>query len=349
MKKFLPFLTALCLLFGSAGVMQGQAPEIVSFSPDTNAIDVPLDVELQLEFDIDIIFNTDPEIVKRIKVYETNSPSNVVFNVFMFGGDVFSSDIHINVDTLFINLENSSLSPETEYSVIIEEGAIESAADSTGFAGIDDINTRWRFTTVSRPGLSSKSPVNDATGVTGLETLTLTFDEAINSGTNKNLYIYKDGGTLFQTINTTDDAGLITISGSDHDVNISHDAFNGNQGFYIDVDEGFVTSQSTGVGSAAIDGATEWSFTVSFGARPRPVFLRPICRSLPSMPMPPLSSDTTSLSPLPVIKMLSYTTTAVPYFKLLTPPPMPVFFPTTASIINLPLVTTISRATPPST
>ena len=265
MKKFLPFLTALCLLFGSAGVMQGQAPEIVSFSPDTNAIDVPLDVELQLEFDIDIIFNTDPEIVKRIKVYETNSPSNVVFNVFMFGGDVFSSDIHINVDTLFINLENSSLSPETEYSVIIEEGAIESAADSTGFAGIDDINTRWRFTTVSRPGLSSKSPVNDATGVTGLETLTLTFDEAINSGTDKNLYIYKDGGTLFQTINTTDDAGLITISGSDHDVNISHDAFNGNQGFYIDVDEGFVTSQSTGVGSAAIDGATEWSFTSASG------------------------------------------------------------------------------------
>ena len=264
MKKFLPFLTALCLLFGSVWTMQGQAPQIVSFSPDTNAIDVPLDVVLKLEFDTAIIYNT-TGTVKYIKAYETGNPSNEVFNEFMFGGAVYSSDIHINVDTLLINLGNAPLSPETQYSVIIEEGAIESAADSTDFAGIDDINTRWRFTTVSRPGLSSKWPLNGATGVTGLETLTLTFDETINLGTNKNLYIYKDGGTLFQTINTTDDAGLITVSGSGYDVNISHDAFNGGQTFYVDVEEGFVTSRSTGVGSTAIDGTAEWSFTSASG------------------------------------------------------------------------------------
>jgi hypothetical protein len=265
MKKFLPFLTALCLLFGSVWTMQGQAPQIVSLNPDSNATEVPLDVELQLEFDVDIIFNSS-DLPKSIQVIETGTSTTVV-DGFTYKGNAYDGPIDKNADTLFIDLSalSSPLSPETQYSVIIEEGAIESAANSTDFAGIDDINTRWRFTTVSRPGLSSKSPLNDATGVTGLDTLTLTFDETINLGTNKNLYIYKDGGTLFQTINTTDDAGLITVSGSDYDVNISHDAFNGDQNFYIDVEEGFVTSQSTGVGSAAIDGTTEWSFTSASG------------------------------------------------------------------------------------
>ncbi|WP_082179580.1 Ig-like domain-containing protein [Anaerophaga thermohalophila] len=265
MKKFLPFLTALCLLFGSVWTMQGQAPQIVSLNPDSNATEVPLDVELQLEFDVDIIFNSS-DIPKSIQVIETGTSTTVV-DGFTYKGNAYDGPIDKNADTLFIDLSalSSPLSPETQYSVIIEEGAVESAADSTDFAGIDDINTRWRFTTVSRPGLSSKWPLNNATGVTGLETLTLTFDETINLGTNKNLYIYKDGGTLFQTINTTDDAGLITISGSGYDVNISHNAFNGGQIFYVYVEEGFVTSRSTGVGSAAIDGSTEWSFTSAEG------------------------------------------------------------------------------------
>ncbi|MGQ1892036.1 Ig-like domain-containing protein [Thermophagus sp. OGC60D27] len=270
MNKYLPYLTIFLLWIGVAGKSYGQAPEIVSMVPDSNATEVALNVALKLVFNENISFNSTNDF-KSITISETANSENIVFNAIFKSGKTYNgipesgNVISITNDTLFFDLSQASLSPETQYSVFIEEGAIENADDGTAFAGIDDASVRWRFTTVSRPGLSLLSPVNGATDVTGLESLTLTFTEPVGLGDDKNLTIYKEGGSVFQTINTTNDADRITVTGSGYDVNVSHRAFTGNKGFYIDVEEGFVTSQSSGTHSAAIDGATHWSITTAEG------------------------------------------------------------------------------------
>ncbi len=115
------------------------------------------------------------------------------------------------------------------------------------------------------PEVSHKAPVHEDTNVTGFETITLNYTKEIELGDNKNLNIRKADGSLFQSINTDTDQSLITISEDKYEVHISHDAFNGSQEFYIDVDEGFVTNLNTGDASAAIDGSTEWTFTSAAG------------------------------------------------------------------------------------
>jgi hypothetical protein len=263
MKKFLPSLAVLLVFFTSILNVQAQEPVMEAMYPDSNATNVSLDVVLKLDFDRNIRYNS-TSTSKYIKIVETANPSNEVFSSLIVDGSPFGNAI-IDADTLIISPGSSAFSPETQYSVKIDPGAVENSVDGTPFSGIDDVNTRWRFTTVSRPGLFSTSPANSATGVTGLETLTLTFDEEITLGNNKNLKIYKSGGTLFQTINTTNDSQLISVSVSNYDISISHDNFTGSQEFYVDVEEGFATSISNGVGSAAIAGVTQWSFITDAG------------------------------------------------------------------------------------
>jgi hypothetical protein len=261
MKKFLPLLTVLLVWFTSIFNVQAQEPVVNTYFPLQNAADVALDVVLALTFEEEVAFTND---LKTIKVKNTVTGENVYSNYIDGGSPVFST-ITLSPDnlTLFIDLSSSNLTPETEYSVLIDNGAIESASDNTDFTGIDDINTRWRFTTVPRPAPSSKYPGHNATEVSGLETLTLTYDEEIAFAPDKNLNIYKAGGTLFQTINTNSNPDLLNItpSGTDYIIEISHEAFAGNQEYYVNVDEGFINSVSTNVGSAGIDGSTEWSFT----------------------------------------------------------------------------------------
>lgn len=244
----------------ASAYLRAQAPAVDTYLPDQNSIDVALDVTLELTFDTDIAFNSSSTRY-FVEIYKEGETPPVEEYQIRYG----SADpgLAINNSTLSITPQNN-LSPGATFFVKISSDGIVSLNDGTGYPGITD-NTTWRFTTVSRPGLTSQSPTNSATGVAGLESLVLNYDEAVSLGDNKNLHLYKSGGTLFQTINTTDDAGLISIDGTNTQITISHDAFNGTQDFYIDVEEGFVTSQANGVASASIDGATDWTFTTADG------------------------------------------------------------------------------------
>ena len=260
MKKYYPLLIGLLVFVANSFHAQAQEPIVDSYNPVQNATDVNLDVVLKLDFNTNIQFNS-TSTATYIKIVETDYPTNEVFSSLIVNGSQFIGEVSTSADTLIISPALNDLSPETQYSVIIDAGAVENADDATPFSGIDDTNLQWRFTTVSRPSLNTLSPLHNATGVTGLQELTLTFEEAVSLGSNKNLSIYKSDGTLFQTINTTADAGLISIATGNYDVSVSHNALTGEQSYYVDVEEGFVVAQSSGVGSAPIDGASKWSFT----------------------------------------------------------------------------------------
>ncbi|PWD97502.1 Ig-like domain-containing protein [Marinilabilia rubra] len=260
MKKFLPFLTIFILWMSASAHLRAQAPGVNTYLPDQDATDVALDVTLELTFDINIAFNSSSTRY-YVEIYKEGE--SLPEEEFQIRGGTADAGLAISDATLSITPQNN-LDPGTTYYINISPDGIVSLNDGTGYPGITD-NTTWRFTTVPRPGLTSKSPTNSATGITGSESLVLNYDEAVSLGNNKNLHIYKSGGTLFQTINTTDDAGLISIDGTNTQVTISHEAFTGTQDFYIDVEEGFVTSQSGNVASASIDGSTEWTFTTADG------------------------------------------------------------------------------------
>jgi methionine-rich copper-binding protein CopC len=256
MKDFLLSISVILLWLTTAANIQAQAPTVNTYFPGQDANDVALDEVMQLAFDRDIVFNSSSTRY-YVEIFKDGEVPPIAEFQIRYG--IADSGLSITDSTLFI-APGTNLEPETVYYINISPDGIVSYNDSTGFAGITD-ETTWRFTTLSRPAISSKSPPSLATGVTGLQSLTLTYNEAITTASDKNLYIYKSGGTLFQTINTTNDTASISVDITNTTLTISHDAFNGAQDFYVDVENGFVTSQATGIGSAAIDGATEWSFT----------------------------------------------------------------------------------------
>lgn len=265
MKKILP-LIAILFAWLTAWNVQAQEPVPNTYSPVKDATGVALDVTLELTFDIEIAFNSTGDW-KEVSVKEVSSGSKIYTNL-VASGSPFQGGLSISADerTLQIDLSSSDVSPETEYAVVIESGVVENKIDNTPFSGIDDsAGNQWRFTTLERPSLISRSPAHDATGVTGLQALVLTYGEEVSAGSNKNLYIHKSDGSLFQTINTTDDAGLITFDPTSSEVTLQHDAFNGSRDFHVLMDEGFMVSTSTGVGSAAVTSDTYWNFTTAAG------------------------------------------------------------------------------------
>ncbi|WP_025007144.1 Ig-like domain-containing protein [Marinilabilia salmonicolor] len=265
MKKIYPLLIGLLVFFANSFHAQAQdeiPPEVSSYYPTEDATGVSLDVVLELTFNEPIQYNSS-STSKYIIIEETNNPSNRLLDIFIANGRAgsFSGSIELNNNSITLT-PSSTLEPETQYSVIIDAGALEDAAGNS-FSGIDDTNTQWRFTTVSRPAVSTVSPVHNATGVTGLQQLSVTYNEEVTLAANKNLTIKKSDGTVFQTINTNDGT-LISVNTTDNKtVEINHNAFNGDQGFYIDADEGLVVSNTSGVGSAAIDGTSSWAFTTA--------------------------------------------------------------------------------------
>lgn len=263
MKKFYPLLISLLVFIANSFHAQAQEPAVSTYSPTQDATGVPLDVVLELTFEETIKFNSDPGTYLPISV-ENSADGSKVLNVVANNGGIIGGNVEISIDELSLKITLTGLAPSKTYAVKIAGGAIEDKISSNDFSGIDDENTQWRFTTVSRPAVSTVSPVHNATGVTGLQQLSVTFNEEITLGANKNLTIKKSDGTPFQTINTTTDAGLISVNTTDNKtVEINHNAFNGDQGFYIDAEEGLVVSNASGVGSAAIDGTSSWAFTTA--------------------------------------------------------------------------------------
>ncbi|RCW29113.1 Ig-like domain-containing protein [Marinilabilia salmonicolor] len=261
MKKFYPLLIGLLVFFANSFHAQAQEPAVSTYSPTQDATGVPLDVVLELTFDVNIAYTADSEYYK-VEIFKEGG----IFALATYQISQGQAQPGLNISSKTLTITPSAIfDPESNYYIKIQAGAIVNASDATPFSGIDNSESNnWRFTTVSRPAVSTVSPAHNATGVTGLQQLSVTFNEEITLGANKNLTIKKSDGTDFQTINTTNDAGLISVNTTDNKtVEINHNAFNGDQGLYIDAEEGLVVSNASGVSSAAIDGTSSWAFTTA--------------------------------------------------------------------------------------
>jgi hypothetical protein len=154
------------------------APVLTLYNPLQDAIDIGISQSLELTFDQDIQFGAGPQVI-RIR----RNSDNVVFQSYDVNAGSTNEDLSIVGSVLTIN--HLPFDYNTQYYVTISNGAIESLA-SIPFAGFA-ANTDWRFTTVLQPvGVVSFDPVDGAIDVLVDQTLSITFDQNIQFGTELN-------------------------------------------------------------------------------------------------------------------------------------------------------------------
>ena len=152
-----------------------------------------------------------------------------------------------------------TLGSSTGYYVEVPAGAFQDLAGNA-FAGIAGTTT-WNFTAtdVIPPTVSTLSPADDATGVTGTTNLKITFTENIQKGT---------GSVVIRRL--ADDALVESISVNGVGVSIAGAAVTldpsgtlaSSTGYYVEVPAGALRDLA-GNSFAGLAGQTSWNFTTS--------------------------------------------------------------------------------------
>ncbi len=124
-------------------------PAIVTFDPLQDAIEVPLNKVLTIDFDKNIQANSGTSN-KYLYLYETGNASYIYQYTFQ-GGGISPAGITISGTTMTIDFP-ADLNLNTDYFITIDAGAIESAATGDPFGGIDNsVSNNWRFKTIAPP------------------------------------------------------------------------------------------------------------------------------------------------------------------------------------------------------
>lgn len=185
--------------------------------------------------------------------------------------------VSVSGDQLTIN-PTSLLEYNTAYEVTIGGSAIEDlAASPNAYAGTT--SGEWNFTTLPEdlvaPAVSTLSPADDATDVSIVTDLIITFDEPVTLGsgniTIKNLDV--PGDTV---IDVTDDT-QVTLAGSVLTID-PNAALALSTNYAVQIDAGIVVDPSTNVNAAIADDTT-WNFTTE--SFPDPVAYWPMRDALP--------------------------------------------------------------------
>jgi methionine-rich copper-binding protein CopC len=114
------------------------------------------------------------------------------------------------------------------------------------------------------PTLSSSSPADDATGVSGSSNIVLSFSESVKAGTGNILLKKSSDNTTFATIPIA--GPLITISGSTVTINPAAD-LDTNTGYYIEIASGVILDLSDNA-FTGISGPSTLNFTTAAAPAP---------------------------------------------------------------------------------
>ncbi len=134
-------------------------PGITIYTPIQDAIEVPTNQVLSLQFDKDIQFNQSVAN-NYVYIYDSNAPGSPIYQCIIQGGSSqFPSQVYISgTNTLVIDTP-TDLELNTNYYVVIDAGAIE-ALSGDPFGGIDNSGSNnWRFTTITAPIWANNYPL----------------------------------------------------------------------------------------------------------------------------------------------------------------------------------------------
>lgn len=223
------------------------APTLSSVGPWHNITGVPVDSNLTLNFNEKVTAASS----KNIRIYR--SDGTLVETIA--AND--SSKVTVSGTQVTIN-PAANLALNTGYRVQIDSGAfVDTATAANPYGGISSTST-WNFTTVAGATAVSYSPANGATNFSETGTLYLTLNENVTAVSGKNIRIYKTDGALVETLSVTD-TGKVSISDATVTIKPSATLTGGN--YYVQIDAGAFTGNTTGNSYAGIANATTWAFT----------------------------------------------------------------------------------------
>jgi len=221
----------------ASGVVDVSDPVLVSTDPVDTATNVPVNQNLLMTFDEDVVKGSsgDIRLVKSGTVVETFTPTAANVTI---SGNVVSID------------PTSLLDVNTTYYIEVDGGALEDVTGLTydGFSG----SGTWSFTTQTTvPSEIALSPVNTATGVALDTNLVITFDESVSLGTG-NITIKALNDAIVEIIDVT--TGSVTVDGAEVTINPVGNLLPGIVN-YVEIDPGAIS------GYAGFSGSGTWSFT----------------------------------------------------------------------------------------
>jgi len=165
-------------IFGFSGIDNSESnywrfstSSPLTFYPEQNSTDFPLDADLTLTFQGDIFFNPNFTFLS-ITLYNSDLASQVESWVCINGNG--QPGVSIVNNQLIIN-PSADLTQGTNYYITIDDGAIE------GYGGIDNSESNnWRFKTIAyQPVPNAYNPEQDAINVPIDQSFQLTFDRDI--------------------------------------------------------------------------------------------------------------------------------------------------------------------------
>ncbi|MBS4098872.1 MAG: Ig-like domain-containing protein, partial [Sulfuricella sp.] len=225
-----------------------------TLSPADNASGVTPSANLVLSFNEVVaavagknitIYKSDGTLVETIAA---NNTGKVTLTPAGFSGN--STDVTIN--------PTADLAFNTAYYVQIDSGAfVDTATTPNAYAGIADATT-WNFTTAAGATPTSFSPANGAANFVENANLSLTFGENVTAVTGKNIRVYNSSNTLIETIAANDTTKVMVSSGT---VTVNPAANLPAGSYYVQIDAGAFTGNTSGAGYAGIADTMTWAFT----------------------------------------------------------------------------------------
>ena len=223
-------------------------PSLSSSSPAHLDTDVAVDTNIVLNFSEAVDVESGNITIKKTSDDSTVETIDVTSTKVTGSG---STQITIN--------PSSALDDSTEFYLIIDATAFDDAAGNS-YAGIDNTNSMLSFTSIdnTNPTLSSSVPVDNATGVSAVANITLTFSEAVDVESG-NITIKKtsDDSTL-ETIDVTENK--VTGTGTNQITINPSNTFSSSTEYYVLIDA-TAFDDAAGNSYAGISSTTALSFT----------------------------------------------------------------------------------------
>ena len=223
-------------------------PSLSSSSPAHLDTDVAVDTNIVLNFSEAVDVESGNITIKK------TSDDSTVETI-----DVTSTQVTGSGSTQITINPSSALDDSTEFYLIIDATAFDDAAGNS-YAGIDNTNSMLSFTSIdnTNPTLSSSVPVDNATGVSAVANITLTFSEAVDVESG-NITIKKtsDDSTL-ETIDVTENK--VTGTGTNQITINPSNTFSSSTEYYVLIDA-TAFDDAAGNSYAGISSTTALSFT----------------------------------------------------------------------------------------
>ncbi|MER0203369.1 MAG: hypothetical protein DU480_05800 [Nitrosomonas sp.] len=218
-------------------------PQLFWSNPLDNATDFQVDNNIQLSFNEAVQAGSNGNIIisdgSDTRTISINDSSQVTFDGY---------------GSVIIN-PTDDLVPNAHYSIKIDSGAITDLSGNP-FAGISDDTTLDFSTVSSEPQLSWSNPTDDSTDFQIDSNIQLTFNEAVQAGSNGNIIISNGSDTRTVAVN---DASQVTFNGSKITINPTDDLVP-NTNYSVKIDNGAITDWN-GYAYAGINDDTTLNFS----------------------------------------------------------------------------------------